>query len=161
MQQGYLCTPTDPRRIGTGDGETIILNSGELCQVITLQQNAKDQTIWMTTTQTGFPLEKDEDEVTNSKDTQTGITVRYLHPVMSTFITNWETALTSVGKQPSPLEQVIIDLENPSRITDSYTRITLFERNTPNIRQRSGLGSNTTKILTMGRTHTGLDHHYT
>ena len=35
MQQGYLCTSTDPRRIGAGGGETIILNSSELRKVIT------------------------------------------------------------------------------------------------------------------------------
>ena len=77
MQQGYLCTSSDPRRVGPGDGETIILNSRELRKSITLQQTVKDQTIWMTTAQTGFPLEREEDEVTNSKDTQMGrITAR-------------------------------------------------------------------------------------
>ncbi len=99
MQQGYLCTSTDPRRIGVGGGETITLNSRELCKDISLQQNAKDQTIWMTTAQAGFPLERDEDEVTNSKDTQMGrITPRYLHPAISTFIANWEADLTSVER---------------------------------------------------------------
>ena len=113
MQQGYLCTSTDPRRIGTGDGETIILNSRELRKAISLQQNAKDQTIWMTTAHAGFPLERDEVEVTNSKDTQMGrITTRYLHATISTFIANWETDLTSTGKNSSPLEQAVIDLEN-------------------------------------------------
>jgi hypothetical protein len=65
MQQGYLCTSADPRRVGMGGGETVILNSRELRKTITLQQTTKDQTIWMTTTQTGFPLEKDEEEITN------------------------------------------------------------------------------------------------
>jgi hypothetical protein len=113
MQQGYLCTSADPRRIGEGGDQTIILNPRELRKVITPQQNAKDQTIWMTTAQTGFPLERDEDEDTNRKDTQMGrITERYLHPVISTFIANWETDLTSSGKQLSPLDQPVIDLEN-------------------------------------------------
>ncbi len=115
MQPGYLCTSADPRRIGTGGGKTIILNSRELCKAITLQQNAKDQTIWMTTAQAGFPYERDEDEVTNSKDAQVGrITTRYLHPAISTFINNWETNLTSAGKKHSPLEQAAIDLDNES-----------------------------------------------
>jgi hypothetical protein len=113
MQQVYLYTSADPRRIGTGVGETIILNSSELRKVITLQQNANDQTIWMTTAQAGFPLTRDEEEVTNSKDAQMGrTTARYLHPVISTFITDWESDLTSSGKQPSPLEKTAIDLEN-------------------------------------------------
>ena len=143
MQQGYLCTSADPRRIGEGDG---------------------DQTLWMTTAQAGFPITRDEEEVTNGKDAQMGrITSRYLHPVISTFITDWASDLTSSGKQPSPLEQLdAIDLENewsqkyitgiweastdpppssasweldpppltanhPPRITDSNTRITLRE----------------------------------
>ncbi len=67
----------------------------------------------MTTAQAGLPLERDEDEVTNNKDTQMGrITARYLHPVISTFIANWQADLTSAGKQPSTLEQAAIDLEN-------------------------------------------------
>ncbi len=37
MQQGYLCTSEDPRRIGVGGDETIILNSRELRKAITLQ----------------------------------------------------------------------------------------------------------------------------
>jgi hypothetical protein len=36
IQQNYLCTSTDPSRIGVGGGETIILSSSELCKVITL-----------------------------------------------------------------------------------------------------------------------------
>ncbi len=111
MQQGYLCTSVDPRRVGEGGGETVILNSREVRKVITPQQTTKDQTIWMTTTQTGFPVERDEEEITNNKDTQMGrTTARYLHPVISTFISKWETDLTSTGKQPSPLEQAVIDL---------------------------------------------------
>jgi hypothetical protein len=67
----------------------------------------------MTTDQAGFPFTRDEEEVTNGKDTQMGrITTRYLHPVIPTFITDWAGDLTSSGKQPSPLEQEAIDLEN-------------------------------------------------
>ena len=113
MQQGYLCTSADPRRIGPGGGETIILNSSELRKAITLQQTTDDQTLWMPTAQAGFPLTRDEEEVTNGKDAQMGrITVRYLHPAISSFITDWVADLTSSGKQPSPLEQAAIDLEN-------------------------------------------------
>ena len=72
MQQVNLRTSADPRRVGEGDGETIILTSRELRKTITLQQTAKDQTIWMTIAQTGFPLEREEDEVTSSKDAQVG-----------------------------------------------------------------------------------------
>ena len=79
MQQGYLCTSADPRRVGAEGGETTILNSRDLRKAITLQRTTKDQTIWMTTEQTGFPLERDEDEITNNKDAQMGrTTARHL-----------------------------------------------------------------------------------
>jgi hypothetical protein len=69
--------------------------------------------MWMTSAQTGFPLERDVDEVTNSKDVQMGrTTARYLHPAISTFIAAWEADLTSTGTQPPPLAQGAIDLEN-------------------------------------------------
>ena len=98
MQQGYLCISVDPRRVGAGDGETVILNPRELRKTITLQQTTEDQKIWMTSAQTGFPLERDTDEVINSKDVQMGRnTARYLHPVISTYITAWEADLTSAG----------------------------------------------------------------
>ncbi len=67
----------------------------------------------MTSAQTGFPLERDTDEVINSKDVQMGRnTTRYLHPDMSTYITAWEADLTSVGTQTPPLAQAVTDLEN-------------------------------------------------
>jgi hypothetical protein len=81
---------TDPRRAGGGGGETVILNPRELRKVITLQQTTKDQTIWMTTSQPGFPLERDVDEVTNIKDAQiqyvcarrsAATRIRYLHAI--------------------------------------------------------------------------------
>jgi hypothetical protein len=41
----------------------------------------------MTSDQTGFPVERDTDEVINSKDVQMGRnTTRYLHPGISTYI---------------------------------------------------------------------------
>jgi hypothetical protein len=91
----------------------MILNPRELWQVITLQQTTKDQKIWMTSAQTGFPLEREEDEVINRKDVQMGRnTSRYLHPAISAYITDWETDLTSTGTQSPPLAQAVIDLEN-------------------------------------------------
>ncbi len=100
MEQGYLCISTDPRRVGAGGGETVILNPRELRKVITLQQTTEVQKIWMTSAQTGFPLERDTDEGINIKDVQMGRnTVRYLHPAISTYITVWEADLTSGSPQ--------------------------------------------------------------
>jgi hypothetical protein len=75
----------------------------------------------MTTAQAGFPLEMDDGKFINRKDTQMGrATTRYLHPAISTFIDNWESDLTSSGKQPSPLEQAGTELEN---LLESWTLI--------------------------------------
>jgi hypothetical protein len=113
IQQGYLCISADPRRVGAGGGEAIILNLRELRQAIVLQQTTGDQKIWMTSAQTGFPLERGEDEVTSNRDAQMGRhTARYLHPAISEYIADWETELTSTGTQPPPLAQPAIDLEH-------------------------------------------------
>jgi len=113
IQIGYLCISADPRRVGVGGGEPTILKPKELRQALTLQQTMEDQTIWMTSAQTGFPLEGEEDEVTNNTDTQMGRhTARYLHPAISTYIVEWEADLASTGTQPSPSAQAAIDLEN-------------------------------------------------
>ena len=67
----------------------------------------------MTTAQAGFPLTRDEKEVTNSKDAHMGrTTAQYLLPAITTFITDWESDLISSGEQPSPLAQAAINLEN-------------------------------------------------
>ena len=42
IQQGYLCISADPRRVGAGGGEAIILNLRELLQAIVLQQTTED-----------------------------------------------------------------------------------------------------------------------
>jgi hypothetical protein len=113
MQIGYLCISADPRRVGVGGGEPMILNPKELRWSLTLQQTMEDQTIWMTSSQTGFPLERETDEVKNSTDTQMGRhTARYLHPAISTCIADWEADLASTGTQPPLLAQTAIDLEN-------------------------------------------------
>ena len=82
IQQGHLCTSADPRRIGAGGGETIILSPEELRKAITFQQSIDDQSIWLTTAQAGIPLTMDKEERVNSKDAQMGrTTARHLHPV--------------------------------------------------------------------------------
>jgi hypothetical protein len=95
IQQDYLCISADPRRVGVGGGETMILNPREMCQVLTLQQTTEDQKIWMTSAQTGFPLERDEEEVTNSRGVQMG---RHTH---DTYIQTSPCTLL-IGKQISP-----------------------------------------------------------
>jgi hypothetical protein len=125
MQQGCLCTTADPRRIGEEGGEPFIITPNELRDIITRQQTGNDETIWMTTAQAGFPLTRNEDEVTNSKDTQMGrTTTRYLHPAISKFITDWASAPTSSEEQPSPEGKRLIQSHKPGEgmVTDTHDR---------------------------------------
>jgi hypothetical protein len=96
----------------------------------------------MTTVQVGFPLTRDEEEVTNNKDSQMGRTTSpYLHPVISTFTIDLEnewsqknaTGIWETSTEPSPspvswdLDPPPLTTNHPSRITDSNTRITVRE----------------------------------
>ena len=47
IQQGHpvVCTSADPRWIGAGGGETIILNPEELREAITFHQSTDDQSV--------------------------------------------------------------------------------------------------------------------
>ena len=101
IQQGHLCTSGDPRRIGTGRGETIILNTEELRKSITFQQSIDDKSVWLTTAQAGFLLTMDKEELVNSKDAEMGRpTARHLHihPVISEFIADIQAEIASTGR---------------------------------------------------------------
>jgi len=156
----------------------MIVNPRELRQILTLQQTTEDQKIWMTSAQTGFPLERDEEEVNNIRDVQMGRhTARYLHPAISAYIADWEADLAYTGTQLPPLAQAAIDLENEWSqkyvmgtclgserwVSDAAQRDRGILRLafSPDNGQRTGLGSNPTKIPTMGRKHTGLNRHHT
>jgi hypothetical protein len=45
IQIGYLCISADPRRVGVGGGEPMILNPKEIRRALTLQQTMEDQTV--------------------------------------------------------------------------------------------------------------------
>jgi hypothetical protein len=86
--QGYLCVSADPRRSGqTEGGENFIITAEELRLILKDQCEEEDQTVWMTTAQTGFPTAAAEGELDNDLDHQLGKpTARCLHPAISAFI---------------------------------------------------------------------------
>ncbi len=87
IQQGHLCVSTDPRRVGGPGGEPIIINIEELRALLITQQSLEDQTVWLTTTETGFPVTADSTESQNDRDRLLDKPVsRFLHPTISNFI---------------------------------------------------------------------------
>jgi hypothetical protein len=85
--QGHLCVSSDPRRVGGPGGEPTIINLQELRTLLLTQHSLEDQTVWLTTAQTGFPVTVDSQEVQADRDRLQGKPVaRFLHPVISTFI---------------------------------------------------------------------------
>ena len=63
FQQGYLCVSADPRRVGGPGGEPTIINLKELRTLLCTQQTLEDQTVWLTTAQSGFPVVADAQEI--------------------------------------------------------------------------------------------------
>ena len=87
FQQGYLCASADPRRVGGPGGEPTIIHIEELRTLLRTQQTLDDQTVWLTTTQAGFPVMADAQEIQTDKDKLLGNPVaRFLHPAIATFI---------------------------------------------------------------------------
>ena len=105
FQQDYLCVSADPRRVGGPGGEPTIINLKELRTLLRTQQTREDHTAWLTTTQAGFPVVTDSQEIQTDRDRLVGNPVaRLLHPVISTFIqVRWQE-LASTKQTPSRTE---------------------------------------------------------
>jgi hypothetical protein len=112
--QGYLCVSADPRRSGqTEGGENFIITTEELRLILQGQCEEKDQTVWMTTAQAGFPTTVTEGEFDNDLDRQLGKpTDRCLHPAISAFIIQRQQELIRQGQVPSMTESRALELEN-------------------------------------------------
>ena len=68
-------------------GEYFIITTEELRQILKVQCEEEDQTVWMTTAQADFSTTAVEGELENDLDRQLGKpTARYLHPAISAFI---------------------------------------------------------------------------
>ncbi len=94
-------------------GENFIITTEELRQILKAQCEAEDQTVWMTTAQTGFPTTAAEGELQNDLDRQLGRpTARYLHPAISVFISRRQQELVTQGQTPSMAESRALELES-------------------------------------------------
>ena len=77
------------------------------------QYEEEDQSVWMTTAQTGFPTTATEGDLNNDLDRQRGkLTVRCLHPVMSAYILQRQQELSMQDQAPSMTESRALDLES-------------------------------------------------
>jgi hypothetical protein len=112
--QGYLCVSADPRRSGQTEGdENFIITAEELRLILKAHCAEKDQTVWMTTAQAGFPTTAAEGELDNDLDRQRGKpTARCLHPVISVFIIQRQQELVTQGQAPSMTESRAMDLQS-------------------------------------------------
>jgi hypothetical protein len=112
--QGYLCVSADPRRSGkTEGGENFIITTEELRRILQAQCEEKDQSVWMTTAQAGFPRTAAEGELDNDLDRHRGKpTARCLHPAISEFILQRQQELITQGQAPSMTESRDLELES-------------------------------------------------
>ena len=70
-----------------GGGEPTIISLEELRTLLITQQSLEDQTIWLTTTQAGFPVTADVTEFQNNTDRCLDKPVApFLYPVISNFM---------------------------------------------------------------------------
>ncbi len=109
-----MCVSADPRRSGSAEGgENFIITSKELRLSLQVQRKAKDQVVWMTTAQAGFPTTVTEGELDNDLDRQLGKpTARCLHPVISAFILQRQQELSAQDQAPSIAEIRVLELES-------------------------------------------------
>jgi hypothetical protein len=123
--QGYLCVSADPRRSGpTEGGENFIITAEELRPLLQAQCKEKDQTVWMTTAQVGFPTTTTEGELDNDLDRQRGKpTVRCLHPVISAFILQRQQELVTPGQAPSMSESRTLESESEWDTQEEYMEV--------------------------------------
>jgi hypothetical protein len=98
-----LCISEDPRRSGSAEGgENFIITSKVLRLSLQAQSEEKDQAVWMTKAQAGFPTTATEGELDNDLNRQLGKpTARYLHPAISAFILQRQQELSTQDQVPS------------------------------------------------------------
>ena len=96
-RDGLECVAADPRYISRADersGGNVLLDAGQLRQILeaTMTIDEHETEVWLTTSQMGYPLTVEEDEIRHWRDEIEGRqTGRWLAPQISAFIANSET----------------------------------------------------------------------
>ena len=89
-----------------------LISLEELRDLLITQQSLEDQTVWLTTSQVGFPVTADVTEFQNDTDRCLDKLVpRFLHPVISNFIQKRLKEFNSTGQTPSRMEKQAKRLE--------------------------------------------------
>ena len=93
-QYGVRMSPAHPRYVGRGDetcGEEVVYTIQEIRTLLRSQPEGTKR--WLTTSQMGWALRREDNEVTNEKDEREGKPVaRQLAPMISKFIrTQWKS----------------------------------------------------------------------
>ena len=95
-REGLECVTADPRYISRADdrsGGNVLLDVGQLRQILkdTMAVEEHEMEVWLTTSQMGYPLTVDEDEIQHWRDEIEGRqTGRWLAPQISAFIATSE-----------------------------------------------------------------------
>ena len=83
----------------------------------------------LTTAQVGFPTTATEGELDNDLDRQLGKpTARYLHPVISTFITRRQQELVTQDQAPSRAESKTMELESEGGTQEECTESPVWNK---------------------------------
>ncbi len=120
-----MCVSADPRRSGSAEGgENFIITAEELRLSLQVQCKEEDQTVWLTTAQTGFPTTVTEGELDNILDRQLGRpTARCLHPAISAYILQRQQELLSQQRAPSMSENRSMELERECVTQEPLTEV--------------------------------------
>jgi hypothetical protein len=100
---------TDPRFPADGD---IILTPMELRRLWTYQPHLPDQRVWATTSEVGFPLEEENEEIQNERDEWEGKqTARFLHPAISD-MDHLLNGIENQGQNLTKTQRAVIQLDS-------------------------------------------------
>ena len=87
----------------------------ELRRLLTYQKHLPDQKVWATTTEAGFPLEEEDEEIHNERDEWEGKqTVRFLHPAISDMC-QLLNGIENLGQNLTKTQRAVIQLDNDWR----------------------------------------------
>jgi hypothetical protein len=113
---GVRMSPAHPRYVGRGDdkcGGEVVCTIPEIRTL--LRSQPEDTTRWLTTSQMGWALTREENEIINEKDEREGKPVgRQLAPMISTFIrAQWESGeLEDVDDERRQILEEAVELDH-------------------------------------------------
>ncbi len=144
IQKGIALRTTDPRFPTDSD---IILTPRELRILLIHQQHMSDQKVWVTSAESGFPLEEEREEIHNELDDWEGKkTARFLHPVISELARHLNGKV-NMGHNLTRIQRTIVKIDNEwmNPVNDPHVINSGGKVTRPPLEQKTRPGSKTTK----------------